>query len=236
MGDSFAAGYGIEAIEDRFSNRLNEKLGDDYLVMNIAENGLSTREEIERVKGFPYKPDIVILQYYINDIKDAAKDRNEYFTVPKTPPWPIIEPLVRNSYALNLVWWRLAPLGPSDWDESYFSWVKEIYGDPEIWWLHEQELQAVYEGARSEGVELIVVVFPALVDVQGSRVITTKVIDFFAQRGVPVLDVAEYIETEPPSQLVVSRLDAHPSVWLHHLVADKLYDLVIQVDSEVKRP
>jgi hypothetical protein len=114
-GDSFAAGQGIENLEDRFSNRLGQKLGADYLVMNIAYPGHSTKEEIERLKGFPYKPEILIHQYYINDIRYAAERRNVISTPPDTDPWPVLQPLVENSYALNFIYWRCVLLGPRQW-------------------------------------------------------------------------------------------------------------------------
>ena len=53
VGDSFVAGGGVEKIEDRFSNQLGEKLGDDYVVMTVARNGWNTRQEIEGVLAYP---------------------------------------------------------------------------------------------------------------------------------------------------------------------------------------
>jgi hypothetical protein len=229
LGDSFAAGQGIEQVEDRFSNLLGQKLGPDYLVMNIAQQGFSTKEEIDRIKGFPYKPEILILQYYVNDIRHAADERRVIFTPPDLNPWPIFEPLVSNSYALNFIYWRSILLGPSSWQGDGLTWLEMVYNDPEIWWLHQQELLTIYEGTKSEQVKLIVVVFPALTDVERSKGMTAKVINLYQERGVPVLDVAELIEDVPPELLVVSNLDAHPGRWLHQQVADRLYDIVLQL-------
>lgn len=226
LGDSLAEGYGIKNVEDRFSNILGRKLGADFVVMNIAVAGLNTAGEIEKVKGFPYKPEILIYQYYINDIEDAARERGYRLTNPAPRPWPVFEPLVKNSYALNFIYWRLVQMGPRSPDGDYLSWVKQAYNDPGIWWLHQQQLLTLYEGTASEKVKLVVVVFPALTDVRGSREITSKVVDFFSQRGVPTLDVAGLVEDVPSKQLVVNPFDAHPNEWLHQQVADKLYELV----------
>ena len=229
-GDSFAAGHGIESIEDRFSNLLGRKLGNDYVVMNIAQPGFSTKEEIDRLRTFPYKPEILIHQYYINDIRYATEQRGLKFIPPNTDPWPILAPLVNNSYAINFIYWRTILLGPGNWQGDSMAWLEMVYNDPEVWWLHQQELLTIYEGALSEKVKLIVVIFPSLTNLERSRNITSKVIDFYEERGVPVLDVAKLIEGAPPDQLVVNKLDAHPSQWLHKQVANELYKLVIQLD------
>jgi hypothetical protein len=234
LGDSLAAGYGLENIDDRFSNLLGEKLRDDYLVMNIASPGLSTRQEIEKVKGFPYKPEILILQYYINDIRQAGEDKNQTFELPK--PSPLFQPLVENSYAVNFLYWRTVRLQPQAWQQEYWFWLKGLYQDPEIWWLHQQELITLIDGAASEHVRLIVVIFPALNDVEGSKEITSKVANLFAERGVPVVDVALLVEGMQPEQLVVNPWDAHPNKWLHRLVADQLYEKVLNTEAvQVKR-
>ena len=230
VGDSFAAGFGIENVEDRFSNVLGHKLGSDYVVMNMASPGISTQQEIERIGGFPYKPDIVIWQYYINDIRQAAERKNAIFNLPKKDPWPIFQPLVNNSYALNFIYWRAVRLGPQTWEGAYLPWLKGTFNDPDIWWLHQQELLTIVEGAASEKVKLIVVVFPALSNVKESKEITLKVLTLFEERGVPVLDVAKLVEDVPPEQLVVNPLDAHPNEWVHQQVADKLYELVAQLE------
>jgi hypothetical protein len=234
LGDSLAAGYGIENIEDRFSNLLGEKLGNDYLVMNIASPGLSTRQEVEKVKGFSYKPEILILQYYINDIRQAGEDKNQNFDLPE--PLPLLKPLVENSYAFNFLYWRTVRLGPQTWQQDYWSWLKSLYHDPDIWWLHQQELITLIDGAASEQVKLIVVIFPALNDVKGSKEITTKVATLFAERGVPVIDISLLVEDIQSEQLVVNPWDAHPNKWLHRLVADQLYERMLNIEAvQVKR-
>jgi lysophospholipase L1-like esterase len=229
LGDSLAEGYGIKNVEDRFSNVLGRSLGEDFVVLNLGVAGLNTAGEIDRIKGFPHKPEILIYQYYINDIEDAARARGLRLTNPVPHPWPILEPLIKNSYALNFIYWRLTRLSPQSPSGDYLSWVKQAYNDPDIWWTHQQELLTIYQGAASENVKLIVVVFPALTDVSGSREITAKVVSFFTERGVPTLDVAAWLEGVPPEKLVVNSFDAHPNEWVHQQVADKLYDLINEI-------
>lgn len=226
IGDSFAAGMGIEKIDNRFSNRLDKMLDDNFFVLNIAEVAIDTREEIERVKAFPYKPDILIWQYYINDMNDVAKEQGVVFPVPKTYPWPMLEFAVKNSYALNFVWWRSVAIGPRSWEQDYLTWVQDIYNSPAIWWHHQLDLQTICDGTKAEQIELIVVVFPSLSDVKRSQPITNKVIEFYQSQGVRVLDVAELVKDIPSEQLVVNPFDAHPNEWVHEIVAQELYEML----------
>ena len=231
-GDSFAAGQGIENIDDRFSNLLGQKLGPDYLVMNIAHPGYSTYDEIKRLQGFPFKPQILIHQYFINDIRHAAEEQHVKLPDLKIEPSPLIAPLVNNSYAFNFIYWRAILFGPKVWQGDNLAWLKMVYSDPGVWWVHQQELQMLSDGATSEGVQLIVVVFPILTDVEGSRDLTDQVVSWFRAKNVPVLDVAELVDNLPPEQLVVSSIDAHPSPWLHARVSEALYQIIEQLPSQ----
>ncbi len=66
--------------------------------------------------------------------------------------------------------------------------------------------------------------------IERSREITSKVTNLFEDQGVPVLDVAELVENEPVRQLIVNSLDAHPSKWVHQQVADKLHEMILQLE------
>ena len=231
MGDSFAAGQGIENVEDRFSNLLGQKLGNEYLVMNAAHPGFSTREQILGLTGFRYKPEILIFQYFLNDIRHAAERHHIFLSRSDNDPWPIFQPLVENSYAVNLLYWRGILLGPQEWQGDQMAWLKTVYHDPDVWWTHQQELLTIYEGARSEGVPMIVVVFPILTDVEGSRELSNQVVTWFRDRGVSVLDVAQMVDGVLAERLTVSNLDGHPSKWLHAQVADELYKMVQEIDK-----
>jgi hypothetical protein len=95
-----------------------------------------------------------------------------------------------------------------------------------VWWAHQQELLTIYNGAKSEHVKLIVVVFPDMINITDSQEITTKVINVFKELGVPTLDVTELVKDVPAQQLIINSVDQHPNEWVHRQVADKLYELV----------
>lgn len=80
LGDSIAAGGGLQRDEDSFSARLKVLLEKDFPGKNIdifvfAQGGYSTTEEVEgyRLYSKYFKPDLVILSYCHNDTAEADK-------------------------------------------------------------------------------------------------------------------------------------------------------------------
>ncbi|MCC6802931.1 MAG: SGNH/GDSL hydrolase family protein [Anaerolineae bacterium] len=73
VGDSFTAGWGIVDPADRFADVLAQRLGDAYAVFNLGVPGASTPEEQHTLERAPDPtPDVVILQYFLNDIDYAV--------------------------------------------------------------------------------------------------------------------------------------------------------------------
>jgi hypothetical protein len=104
-----------------------------------------------------------------------------------------------------------------------------LYANPEIWWLHQQDLLAIYEGAQAQQIPFMVVVFPNLTEIDDSAVVTQQVVSFFQERGVTTLDVGDLVRDIPTKERVVSPVDAHPSELVHQLVADALYDNFVKL-------
>ena len=74
LGDSFAWGWGVEN-DEIFTARM-EDLMPGWEVINLAHAGYSTDQELlllER-EGLKYSPDIVLLVFCGNDVKDAHSD------------------------------------------------------------------------------------------------------------------------------------------------------------------
>jgi hypothetical protein len=180
------------------------------------------------ITEYPYNPDILVLQYLLNDIDPVARDRG--FLAPAKMPEvpPLLSPLVENSYAVNFFYWRLVRLLQANQPDNRWRWRVAAYNDPGAWWVHQQELLTIYEGARAEQIPFLVVVFPDMAHVEESRVITQQIVDLFEARDVPVLDVADLIEDFPPDRLVASPVDPHPDEFVHQVVADALYEMFVE--------
>ncbi|MFC1809365.1 SGNH/GDSL hydrolase family protein, partial [Candidatus Omnitrophota bacterium] len=69
LGDSVAEGLGV-TVEHRFTEILQEYLGDGYEVINLAVRGYNIKQELEylKVKALQYAPDYVIIGITHNDL------------------------------------------------------------------------------------------------------------------------------------------------------------------------
>ena len=223
VGDSFAAGYGIARVENRFSNILQRNLGEQYLVVNIAKNGWDTNDEYHAILSYPYQPKMIILSYFINDILGAAYASGYGTPVRVEPPSsPILRYVTDHSYLLNFTYWRLYRFYHRDLGEKYWAYLDSAYSNPGIWEAHEAELIKIVTYTQKQGIDLIVVVFPNLKDVKGSSPLTSRVAQFFQQHDVRVLNLEPLLEERDPASLVVNSLDAHPNESLNREVAELL--------------
>jgi len=228
VGDSFTAGSGIEYPEDRFANQLGTKLGEEYAMMVVASPGWDTIDQVKAIVEYPYPPDILILSYYINDIEGVAYESGAQRPQIRTAPPMGLDWLVRNSYAMNFLYWRLIRLGPQEWASIYWNdWLLQIANDPEIRWRHQQELLTIVEGAKAQQIPFVVVVFPNLAAIEASEPLVQPVIDLFTQHDIPVLDTREILQQYDPADTVVNAVDSHPNEMINQEVAEELYKLLI---------
>jgi len=231
VGDSFVKGVGIKYPADRFSNRLGAMLGDSYVVFNLGRSGANTKNEIEAIQEYPYPPDILIFSYFLNDIEGWAAWERGLERPPRTPISPYLAPVVKNSYALNFLYWRVVRLMEQDQPDRTWEWLRSLYDHPEVWWLHQQELLSIYEGTQSEKIPLIVLVFPAMNHLEASQPVTNRIVNLFREHSVPTIDAMELVDDMPLEARVVSLLDSHPSEVVHLRVATALHQTLMEMNE-----
>ena len=222
VGDSFAAGHGVRDIDDRFSNRLGDRLGSEWTVATLAQCGWDTHSYAGVLESHQQTPEVVIISYFINDIQHAAAD-DCLGTRQSTPsPGGLLGYVVARSYLCNWIYWRLyrGDLGGSE----FWSCLRGAYQDGTAWNAHLGELDALVDYAERTGAALGFVVWPNLIDVAGSEAITSKVVDHLRGKGVAVLDLQRHFRERDPRGLVVNSLDAHPNEATHAEVAELLHE------------
>ena len=222
-GDSFVAGHGINDYRDRFSNLVGDSLGDGWSVGIAAQGGWGTERIFNAVESYPLKPDVLIASYYINDIDDAAAkvDRLPNFYPP--PIWAPIRPFVNRSYLLNFVYWRFVR-GTMGMGQNYWDHVQHAYNDPEIWSIHQGQLQDIIDYTRQNDIGLLFVLFPHLVFMEESSVFTAKVEEFLTRQGVPVVNMGDRLAGRPWQELIVNSIDTHPNDAVQREIAAALFD------------
>ena len=236
VGDSFAAGWGIANPDDRFGNVLGKRLGNGYAVINLGKPGASTVEERDDLETYPLeKVDVVILQYYLNDIENAALSIG---LDPKLDPTKGMPAWVNESYLANFVYWRLvARFQPEqEGSQTYWDWLYSMYNNSTVWGIHQKQLNQFADAVTQKGAKLIVVIFPNMLDPFHSVPYVDRVAQAFEAKGIESQNIVKLFDAAasmPLNERVVSERDAHASVAFNHMVGDMLYDKVVQVEQQI---
>lgn len=225
IGDSFTQGWGINDPADRYTDVLARRLGDDYAVVNIAIAGQATMHHIAALHDYPYQtPDIVLWQYFLNDIEVAAKSNGMTWdiTLPDRPP------IVDESYLASFLYWGLNREalyinrvdGRDEWGFYYAA-----YDNPYIWDIHADEINRFIDAVEARGARLITLIFPNLLDPVGSVGYVDRVAQVIAARGhTDILRLYDQAAAWPLEARIVSPGDSHASIAFNALVAELLYD------------
>jgi len=242
VGDSFVAGYGIKNYQDRFPNVLQKKLGQDYVVINIAQGGWATEDEYNAILSYPHKPDIIVLSYSMNDITDSASVQKMGLGINKSinlpPTTGIIKYFCDVSYSFNYFYYRLYRFYKSrDINEASLKNTLTCFLNETIWQNHKSSLLNIINYAKDQKIELIVLVFPLLVTrraMKFGKIFTSKTVDFMKLNKVTVIDLVDKLMGRDPQELTVNALDGHPSVKLNREIGNLLVEYVYQADNKQK--
>lgn len=235
VGDSFAAGWGIATPEERFGNVLARRLGAKYVVINLGKPGASTVEEMDTLQKYPLeKVDVVILQYYLNDIENAALSIG---LDPKLDPTKGMAGWVNESYLANFMYWRwVARLRPEqEGSQTYWNWLYSMYDNAAVWAIHQQQLTEFADAVTQKGAKLIVVIFPNMLDPFHSVPYVDRVAQAFEAKGIESEAIVKLFDAAAAMALkerIVSERDAHASATFNGLVGDMLYDKVVQFEPQ----
>lgn len=224
IGDSYAAGWGIKNVENRFPNRLAARLGPDWIVHTIAKPGWDTRRQTEAVKTFPIRPDAIIHAYCLNDADRAASEHG--LVVPRrqpAPAHPLLATIVARSHLANLIWWRLAAPPPAAADD-YWKYIHSAYEILEIWTAHRRDLAELFTEYHRRTDTVIAFVIPNLLDVRSSQPLAAQVNAELEALGAATIDLIAPLADRPPAELVVNRFDPHANESVHALIADRVFD------------
>ncbi len=213
LGDSLTFGWGVEK-RDSFAQILEESLSAQRPteVLNFGTGNYNTTQEVELFleKGLAYRPDLVVLFYFINDAEP----------VPRRSRWAFLA----RFRIVTFYWSRLKQLA-ARWfpGRTYREYYASLYEEDQPGWRETQEaFDRLIEVCRSQGVDLRVVLLPELHELQDYPFAREyrRVADFLRTRGVPVLDTTPaFADVAEPQSLWVSRDDAHPNAAAHRRIA-----------------
>ncbi len=244
LGDSVAWGDAIDDVRNVFANRLERRLDDEdpsrtYEVINAGVPGYSTFQEAAflRIRGLALAPDLVILQFCLNDIVERyhriARFGGESIFLgvdTRHAGSDLLGSLIRHSRAFERFFRFL--MHRSRKREEYA--VRNLASDElspaleEAWELVIEEVEDVRRTAASNGIPLLLVIAPyrfQLEEQHRLRQPQDRLIEYASSRAVTYVDLLPVFATarkfEPSRPLFID--PSHFSVAGHEIAAAALF-------------
>lgn len=217
LGDSLTFGWGVK-VEDTFADQLEKMLNKGagegkFEVINTGVGNYNTYMEVAAFmrNGSKYNPDIIVLNYFINDAEPTPKRAENSFT--------------EYSHAAVMLWGAFDTIsrmyfGKADW-KSYYS---GLYDDTQPGWIQTKEAIAqLADYCRQKGIKLMIVNLPELHELSSYPFenVNSKLAEVAGQLGVPFYDLLPAFTSEVPQSLWVSPTDAHPNAKADAIIAAK---------------
>lgn len=219
IGSSFAAGDGIEHLEDRMSAVLGRKLGPHWTVATLASNGWVFAKKYEHLLAFPKTPDILLVSDFVSDIDDAAAKHGLNRPEIVVDPQGFFKPLIDNSFLINWIYWRLEENGAAD---EYWAYLQRAFASPEIFADYMANLEKFMDYARKNGARLYFVIWP-LVKLLDEDEIPRKVSAALKERGANIIDLTPYLKNRPLRDITVNSSNTHPNARVHAQMAEVIF-------------
>jgi hypothetical protein len=224
LGDSFAMGHGINNIDETFPQLLEQQLGAGFDVNVVAQSGWDSDIEIYYLDEYPLRPDIVILSYYLNDIDhlltDPSQNPDNAFDFPDNPvaSWVIL-----NFFVPNYIYYNLLQFTSQARATDFTNRLVDAHMDDDLWAQQAWHLNAIHEWTQQHNARLVVLLWPQIAAVEQSIPATDRIRDFFLERAVTVVNMADHLIDRNPRDMIVNRFDTHPGVAAQRLAAAALY-------------
>lgn len=227
VGDSFAAGHGIDQIEQVFPHQLEQRLGAGVDVNALARPGYDMQQYTAALASYPYQPDIVVLSYYLNEVdpllEAAGRSPNRNFAIPSGT---LAHGLLRNFCTLSAVYYLALQLSNTERTQQFARDLFGSYFDDAIWTAHTAQIDTFIEEVARRDAALVVLVWPSLVAVEQSTPAVERVSAYFAAAGASVVSFAALVDGQESPEWVINRFDFHPSVLANEIAAAGLAETV----------
>jgi lysophospholipase L1-like esterase len=221
IGDSFSAGHGLKTVDERFSDIVAKQLGTEkYSMYNLGVSGADTRDEARRLEEFPVKPDVIVLQYFPNDVEKVGREKG--LTLSGSEPYADLSgyasTFVKRFYLPNFIYWQL----PHTSFGTFEKFVQTAYTDTTVLNAHLRDLSKMLAYRDSTSAKMYAVFIPFLFQMDKSAGYTKPVEDYLRANGVTVITLNEAILKIPEKERVVGKNDGHGSAALNAVIAEKI--------------
>jgi lysophospholipase L1-like esterase len=194
-------------------------------VINTGIGNYNTVQEVEYflTEGHKYQPDIVVLNFFVNDAETAIPGAAPSF-------W------MRHCYSCVFVLGQFDAamrrfFGKVDWVEYYLSLYAD--GRSKGWLDAKQAIRRLADHCKAKSIPLLIASHPELHDVGNYRFqsITDLLQQTAEQLGVAFVDLLPYLKDQKSSTLWVTPPDPHPNALAHKLLARGIFDALQKIDN-----
>ena len=259
VGDSLTFGYGV-ALDATFASLLEQRLagphdGRTFEVLNLGVSGYNpyTESALLRGVGLAYAPDLVLVQFCINDLNDPTLhfDASTMLALGAIPDEAFPDPaahasrppaasggFARRACSASRLCSRIADaLAPASTRDDLVAALAphESPSDAEIAWL-ERLYRRMADDARARGGRLAVVVFPWSTQVAaGSDApapLQSALAALGARAGILVIDLLPAFRKAAAESAEPLFLDLwHPTARGHAVAADAIFAALACADA-----
>lgn len=229
LGSSMAMGWGVP-FEDVFSTVLEKKLNQqkkqpfdyNYVTMNAGVGNYNTFYQVELFKKQIdlTKPDLVIIQFYINDAEPNPKGGVSSIR------------LLKHSLFAGFAY-QYIKLAKAKVSGSLADYYSNLYVDGNVSWENtKQALKELKTICDAKSIPLYALLIPELQylsEVGPFSILYKKIGTTFEKNGIPMVNpfyAIKKVFEKTPLKARVSHDDPHPSAPVHHILADELFDFL----------
>jgi lysophospholipase L1-like esterase len=217
VGDSLAAGFGVDERADRFGDLLDDRLEDQYAVYLVARPGWETQTQFANLQAYPVPPDVVIVSYFVNDVTEAYSD---FHDVP--PPHDVNNLFVNRLFVPSFLYWNVFLRLDAEDDP-----VLGAQRDPAVLAAHADEIREMVNWVREQDATVIYLIWPHPVVMEGHAPLLDTVRATLDELDVLYVDMEPEMRPYPIRERIATIYDPHPSVEMHWIAAASLWNLMV---------
>jgi hypothetical protein len=213
LGDSFTFGHGVE-FNETYSYFLEEKLNSDaktfrFEVLNFGVPGASMWDKVNifKVNASHCEPDLVILQYWLDDMWNSTRILEILLNLTDKQPSQMREKLF-NAYEIHKLELEKQPF-TKVWKENVETPLKELVNS-----------------LKKRNIPLLLLVIPPIPSQELSEH-STLLKNLSIEQNFSFLDLTEAFSKYKKSQLVIEGA-VHPTPFGHKIIAEAIYSKIIE--------
>jgi lysophospholipase L1-like esterase len=241
QGDSITWGKGIKNESALYSSLLRERLRSidpDVEVAVLAKPGREIDGHLTQLRkwGESIAPDIIIYQWYINDLELDKSHRPDYGRWWRRFIFPGF--ITQHSYLWYLLNHRI---GMSIETIPYQDYMRAHFNtDTRNWGLFVEQFHAWAVEAKRLTPNVLIALYPYLLSPPEVPLLefNASMEELSRKEGIAVIDLMNSLDAfrDDLTRIYASPFDAHPNPAAHELIADALADRLLELWPDVLRP